>query len=165
MFRILQIAASCRLVTLHWSYYQLGQSCTVCTFRHKFILLGPRPRDPEEDISTSCRCTHFLYQNHVLLKSIIVFINSMHSVVKPRYSFETFCAVGKNQSILSWLIIFLRFTLVIALKINVLLFHRKHLSTSSNGISEIFGVCHDFFKIVKVILTKKNQIFRFCVNK
>ena len=80
MLLILQISASCWLLTLHWSSYQHDQSHTVCTFRHKFIKLaqtqGPRARHIHQlqmytflDIST--------------IRSVLVSMNYVHCVAKP----------------------------------------------------------------------------------
>ena len=141
MFLILLLAASCWFLTLHWSRYRIGQSRTVCTFRHKFILLGPRPRGTERDVSTSCRCTHFL----ILIPCTTKINHSFYELCafcgqSKVHLLEHAIQLGKKQSGILWLtpLFLLRFTLVIALKINGLCFIEMIYQQSSSGtIAEI----------------------------
>ena len=149
MFLILQIAASCGLITLHWSRYWRGKRHTVCTFRYKFILSGPRAGLPEQDVSTSCRCTHF-----------VISVPCTTEINHSFYELRTFCSQAKmhfwnmqysgGKTVRSNVVnnFFFRLTLVIALKINWLLFQTKGFINNLVVVyHKYFEVCHGFFKL------------------
>ena len=94
MFFILQIAASCWLHTLHWSRYLLGQSHTVCRFRHRFILLGAQIcRSRSRSIHQRQMITHFLISVPFAAK----INNNFYELCASCGMFAVSCIIGKNN--------------------------------------------------------------------
>ena len=91
-------------------------------------MLGPRPGGPEQDVSTSCRCTYF--KNIITMYYHYVHCQAKDTLLKHAVQ------LGGKQSGPSWLTFFLRFTLEIVLKINRI--NGNDSSQSHSGtISEI----------------------------
>ena len=85
----------------------------------------------------------------------------MHCVVSEDMLLKHYLQ-GKKQSHPSWLKIIIRISLVTALKRNGLLSPRKDYIHNLIVVQyqKYFEVCHAIVNMLKLLLTKKNQIFK-----
>ena len=92
-----QIAASHQLPTLHWFtnlFEQTYDSLYIYTQNHLVSTQNQRTQSKMYPSTLNLHISSYQYQ--LLLKSIIVSMDHVHTVAKPTHTFETCSTIGKK---------------------------------------------------------------------